>query len=63
MHKKFFLSKFTFVSRDLGDEKETFWKQIWGINLCFWEAAHLPSPKLTFVLTSYLEQNDGLGDG
>ena len=41
MHKKVFLSKFTFVSRDLGDEKETFWKRIWGINLSFWETAHL----------------------
>ena len=34
-----------------------------GINLGFWETAHLPSPKLTLTLNSRLEQNDGLGEG
>ena len=31
--------------------------------LRFWETAHLPSPKPTLTLTSYLEQNVGLGEG
>ena len=33
------------------------------VNLGFWETAHYPSPKLTLTLTSYLGQNDGLGEG
>ena len=42
--ESFFCSNFTFVSRDLGDEKEKFWRRIRGINLGFWETAHLPLP-------------------
>ena len=56
------LFKELFALQNMADEAVIGCK-LYRINLVFWETAAYTSPKLTLTLSSYLEKNDGLGEG